>query len=228
MELLYSNFIGISINGETIEQVQCFKYLGVIIDQKLLFKEHMSVCVRNAYHKLYLVNKIREFIPVNTAIVLYKTMILPYLEFGNVFLLNCKSGDLVKIQRVQNRCLRTLLHKGRMYDINLLHRDARLATWKKRALTSAMKLMFKYKFDHNNLAEVRAETIAVTRSQAGPLFSLDMPNSQRFVNCTSYYLRTEWNKLPLSLRCINDYIHFSMAVKRHFSDILVAEMLVVV
>lgn len=87
-----------------------------------------------------------------------------------------------------------------------------------RALTSAMKLMFKYKFDDSNLIGRRPETTAFTRSQAGPIFRLDMPNSQRFINSTSYLLNSEWNNLPLALRSIDDYAHFSMAVRRHFKE----------
>lgn len=155
---------------------------------------------------------------MSTALVLYKTMILLYLEFGNIFLLNCNNSNLVKIQRVQNRCLKVLLKKERRYDTVLLHRDARLATWKKRALTSAMKLMFKYKFDINNLVDRVDVEASVTRSLAGPIFSLDHPNSQRFIDSSSYYLRVEWNKLPLSLRCIDDYEHFSLAIKRHYRE----------
>lgn len=145
-------FPEIIMEGKVSEVVDTFKYLGVILDKRLLFREHMKACIRNTSNKLYIISKIKEFIPVSTALVLYKTLILPYLEFGNIFLLNCTESDIMKLQRTQNRCLKVLLRKDRYYSTDMLHRDARLATWRARALTAAMRLMYKYKFDSNLLA----------------------------------------------------------------------------
>lgn len=66
-------------------------------------------------------------------------MILPYLQFGNIFMLNCTEGDLLKLQITQNKCSKPLLRRDRYYETELLHRNARLPTWRLRALTSAMR-----------------------------------------------------------------------------------------
>lgn len=95
-------FPEVVMEGKVVEEVDNFKYLGVILDKRLLFKEHMNVCIRNISHKLYIISKIKDFIPVSTALILYKTLILPYLEFGNIFLLNCTETDLMKLQRIKN------------------------------------------------------------------------------------------------------------------------------
>lgn len=174
------------------------------------------MCIRNTNFKLSMVNKIKDFIPMNTALIMYKTMILPYLEFGNVFLLNCTEGDLMKIQRTQNRCLKILMKRDSLYETELLHWDARLATWWLRALTSAMQLMFKYKFDCSLLAIRTDENVVSTRSQRGPVFHTVFPRSERFAKSTAYLLYTEWNTLPLTIRMINDYEHFKLVIKRYY------------
>lgn len=67
----------------------------------------------------------------------------------------------------------------------MVHMDAQLETWKVRALTAAMKLMFKIKFNENNLVEpINGERVS-TRSSRGPILRLDHPNSNRFLNSTS-------------------------------------------
>lgn len=48
----------------------------------------------------------------------------------------------------------------------------------------------------------------------GPIFKLEHPNSNRYLNSTSYLLRNEWNKLPYSIRIIDDYEHFRLVIKR--------------
>lgn len=73
-------------------------------------------------------------------------MVLPYLEYGNIFLLNCNEGDKIKIQRTQNRGLKSVLRRERRFDTRILHQEARLATWEVRARIAGSRLMFKYKW----------------------------------------------------------------------------------
>lgn len=102
----------------------------------------------------------------------------------------------------------------------MLHRDARMATWKARALTAAMRLMYKYKYD-SDLLVVRDDVNTIgTRSQRGPVFHIDFPNSERYIRSTAYLLYTEWNNLPLELRNIEDYEYFRMMIKKHYKGSL--------
>lgn len=208
-------FPDIFIDNIKIEQVKSFKYLGVTIDLTMRFTTHKDICIRNANCKSYMLGRIREYVPSNTALMLYKSMVLPYLKFGIVFLLNGCEADIDKLQKTQNKGLRCILRRNRMYDSELLHRDARLETWKVRALTAAMKLMFKFKFSRDYVVESTGGDQINTRGNRGPIFKMEHPNSNRFLNSTSYLLRSEWNKLPYSIRSIDDYEHFKMVIKRN-------------
>lgn len=201
----------IKLDGLNIEVVVSFKYLGVLIDNKLKFSVHLNACIRNASHKLFMLRKIRNNLNVNTANLIYKTMILPLIEYGNVFLLSCTSIERTKIQRIQNKGLKIVFNRNRFYSTRLLHKDARLASWEVRARLAANRMMFKFKFNHNCLEEHRQGT----RLQSGPLFKVTRPNSKSFINSLSYKARVLWNELPASLRNIDDYCYFKLAVKRY-------------
>lgn len=99
----------------------------------------------------------------------------------------------------------------RRYNTKLLHKEAKLAIWEVRSRVSANRLMFKYKFDVSNLEQGRPGT----RSQNGPLFKIIRPNSKTFISSVYYRFRSLWKELPPSLRNIDDYTHFNMAVKRY-------------
>lgn len=71
-------FPDIEIDGTPTEKVNSFKYLGVTVDLNLIFNIHKNNCIRNASGKLHMLGKIRDFIPVSTALTLYKTMVLPF------------------------------------------------------------------------------------------------------------------------------------------------------
>ena len=51
----------IVINGEPVEQVDSFKYLGVILDEKLSFTEHVTAVQKKSQQRLHVLRKLRAF-----------------------------------------------------------------------------------------------------------------------------------------------------------------------
>lgn len=222
------NFPKIIIDNCEIEEVEDFNYLGITIDKELNFRQHLYKCIKKSNSKLYMLNKIKDYLPIQGALALYKSMVLPYLEYGNIFLLNCSEGDKIKIQRAQNRGLKCVLQKDRRFDTKILHREARLATWEVRARLAGSRLMFKYKHypeylqvsrlsDATQGSQLQAPNM-LTRASAGPILAVEYPRSNKFLNSTSYRLRREWNELPRNLRQIDDYEHFKLSLKRYYRE----------
>lgn len=107
-----------------------------------------------------------------------------------------------------------------MYSTSLLYCDARLASWKSRALTAAMKLMFKFKHFFNGYLDGIDDNNErrTTRLTVGPIYNLDYPNSSRFLKSSAYVLRNEWNNLPSSFRNFEDYELFRLSIKRYYKE----------
>ena len=51
----------IVINGETVEQLDSFKYLGVVLDEKLSFTEHVTAVQNRSQQRLHVLRKLRAF-----------------------------------------------------------------------------------------------------------------------------------------------------------------------
>lgn len=116
---------------------------------------------------------------------------------------------------MQNRALPILLRRDRRYNTNLLHKDARLASWKARALTASMRLMFKFKYylyDNMDGSDDNNDVQVITTSNMDFIFNVDRPNSTRFLRSFSYKLRSEWNNLPTSFRNFDDFEMFKLSV----------------
>ena len=58
------------------------------------------------------------------AVLIYKTMLLPYLDYADVIFSRSNSGDLAKMQRLQNRCLRIGLGFDGRYSTDRAHKLA--------------------------------------------------------------------------------------------------------
>lgn len=213
----------LSNDGVIIDTVETFSYLGISIDHSLKMDVHLNNCIRRAYSKIYMLIKLRVYMDKSAALSLYKSMVLPYIEYGNSFLLGSNTASKIKLQRIQNRGLKIALKRERRYSTDILHKEARLATWEVRARMALTRLMFKYKHQDEYIeCDIGRST---TRLQSGPFFKLATPKTDKFKNSVSYLGRAEWNKLPAYIRCIDDYVKFKKEVKslfnhRYFSGII--------
>lgn len=153
-----STLPNINLKGKNVDIVTSFKYLSVWIDSKLKFNIHLDAFIGNASYKLYMLSKIRICLDVRTATMIYKSMILLIIKYGNCFLLCCTLADKTHIQRIHNKGLKIAFKRDRLYNTKLLLKDARLASWEIRALIPATRLMFKNKFIRSNLDTARYGT----------------------------------------------------------------------
>lgn len=142
-------------------------------------------------------------------------MVLPYLEYGNCFLLGSDIVSRHKLQKTQNKGFKMALGRYTRHNTNDLHKEAGLATWEVRARIALTCLMFKYKYNEeyvDNNMDAR-----MTRLQTGPFYRMATPRTDKFRNSVSNLGRKEWNCLPAYIRCIDSYPHFKKAVKNLYN-----------
>lgn len=94
-------FPNVKLNDVALETVSAFTYLGVIIENILNFKKQLEKNVNRANQKIYLLRKLRNNLDNDTTLELFKSMVLPFIEFANVFLTSCTEYDKIRLQRAQ-------------------------------------------------------------------------------------------------------------------------------
>ena len=78
------------------------------LDDNLSYDKHLDNVANKTTQKLYTFHKIRRFISQETAIIVYKQMILPLLEYCNFLFNSGKKSKLDKVERVQSKCIRII------------------------------------------------------------------------------------------------------------------------
>src|SRR6218665_24745 len=73
----------IRINGVSIEQVSHTKFLGVHIDEHLIWNQHINVINNKIAKNLGILRKIAYLLPPKILLGLYYTLVNPYLLYGN-------------------------------------------------------------------------------------------------------------------------------------------------
>ena len=107
-----SDRISITLNGIQIENVDSFKYLGVLLDKELSFSQQTDYAVgkvKRATAKVARLIDGRHGIPIEVGINLYKTIVRPHMEHALPVWACLSDKDLIKLENAQTQCLRKII-----------------------------------------------------------------------------------------------------------------------
>ena len=206
--------IQLNIDNKPIQQVPSYKYLGMTLDSSLSYKQHLATTVRTVSHKIYLLTRVRKFMSNTSALLVYKTMILPFFDYADVVYHNANAKELDKLQRLQNRALKLCLGFHRREDTELVHRTAKVPLLENRRKSHVYNFMYKRKDMTHNL-EV---PIKCTRSADPPKFKLPTPNLECYKRSLEYSGAKAWNTLPKELKLIPNYLSFKNQIHKKLMD----------
>ena len=132
----------ISVDGHAIERMGEIKLLGVQID--VSFTDHISELCTKASKKVGVLVRLRNLIPCDAKLSLYKSSILPHLTYCHLVWLFCNASDRRKLERIQEEALRAV-YKTRSASYQELLDRAKLPTLYNRRLQDIATLMFNVK-----------------------------------------------------------------------------------
>ena len=167
------------INGKEIMKVPSFKYLGIMLDPTLTFNLQIGQTCSSVGHKMYMLCKIKRYLNKGSMISVYKSMVLPFFDYGDVIISGANCTLLGKLQKLQDRCLRICLGVTEKCDPGILHNRARVAKLEDHRRMHINNFMFKRKEEKIGLA-ISTESLTQTRISAAPNFSLAKPSNDIF------------------------------------------------
>ncbi|KAK2153698.1 hypothetical protein NP493_2271g00006 [Ridgeia piscesae] len=65
-----------------IQRMKCVQFLGLHIDEKLDWHEHINKCKNKLTSALYVIKKVNSYLPVSALKTIYYTLVYPYLTYG--------------------------------------------------------------------------------------------------------------------------------------------------
>lgn len=169
----------IQFGNDTIPFSDSCKSLGLIIDYKLRFKEHVTYMLRKAYTSLKLVYSQRHCLTKDIKKLLCDSLVLSHFNYCDTVYGPClDSMDAKRIQKTQNSCLRLIFGIKRSERISHKLRDAHWLNMYNRRKLHATCFFFKilkyrtpaylhsrlsYRTDIHNLNLRRQGTLTIPR-----------------------------------------------------------------
>ena len=187
-----------------------YKYLGIILDQTLSFNKHINNCIKNVAHTIYLLSKVRPYINVTTSTILYKSVILPNIDYGDIIYEATNTANLMKLQRLQNQCLRICARSRDLIPTTELHCRYKVGILESRRQGHLNNYMFK----QQNNTDLIDQLIIRTRAHDGTLFKVEYPYLEKYKQSTFYHGTLLWNDLSSATRNIASYTSFKLLQKR--------------
>ena len=77
-----TNEIKLYINGKKLKQSFCIKYLGILIDSHLNWKDNIDYVSRNIKRTIGIIYKLRYYVNTKTLVNVYNGLIHPFLIYG--------------------------------------------------------------------------------------------------------------------------------------------------
>lgn len=166
----------------TIKTENTIKYLGVLLDRKLDFNQHIQDKIKKAnaarWHTRPLIHtQIDNKIKLN----LYKTCIRPILTYASQIWCTANKTNFRKLQILQNKIIRECTHAPRRTRITSLHLDNDMQTLEQFITLLTTKFIDNLPFHDNPLINQLTQKIT-TRTRRG--LRLKLPAQTIFYNPT--------------------------------------------
>jgi hypothetical protein len=125
------------------------KYLGVEIDEKLNFKQHVDTTLKKMVKKVGFLGKIQQKLSKTAKITICNSIISPHLDFCSSILFFSNEEDLNRLQVIQNRVMRIILRCHWRTHIRTMLDNLEWQSTKQRIYMNTLVFIFKIK---NNMA----------------------------------------------------------------------------
>ena len=142
-------------------------------------------------------------------------MLLPLLEYGDIFLSAASVVNRQRLQVLQNKGLRCALNRGGDTDIRELHMDAGLSELKHRRRLHLLHFMYGWYHQVKGYKVPRKLNVK-TRSHNKKLLTLKRPRTEKFKKCFAYNGPKSWNALSAECHKANNIGVYKSLVSEWF------------
>eukprot|EP00745_Piridium_sociabile_P038620 TRINITY_DN7074_c0_g1_i4.p1 TRINITY_DN7074_c0_g1~~TRINITY_DN7074_c0_g1_i4.p1 ORF type:complete len:223 (+),score=50.00 TRINITY_DN7074_c0_g1_i4:280-948(+) len=202
-----------------LEEHEQEKDLGVIVDNKLGFKEHVAKSTAKANKVVGIIRRTFDFLSNDLFVQLYKSLVRPILEYGHsVWQPHHKTlcSEVEDVQRRATKLLATLRDKPYPERLAIL----RLPTLEHRRNRGDMIDLYKYIHGIYESDRPKFEIIS-DRTTRGNSLRINKKRCRLEVRCGTFSQRVvnKWNDLPESVVRAPSMNSFKSRLDAHWKDL---------
>ena len=219
-----TNPLPVLIDDSEITQTSNSKFLGVIIDEKLNWSFHITQTCLKLTKNIGILNRLKYTISKTALLMLYNTLILPYLSYCNIIWASTYKTHIDKIVLLQKKAVRAITRSQYLAHTKPLFVQLRLLRVSDICKYQIGMFMFKYKrhllpLTFNNYFSLNTDIHDHnTKSSAG--FHLYIFGKGLYGFSIIHTGPRMWNALPSNITCIESIYIFKKHLKNHLIQIM--------
>ena len=133
---------------EHLDNVSSYHYLGVDLDSGLTYDKMLNITYNKANRKLYMLKRIRPYINCSTANLVYKTYVLPMMDYADFLIESGRKENTDRLDNLQKRALKLIDNKtNRGLDMDQLMNIYYIHSLTERRKKHHLSLMYRLKED---------------------------------------------------------------------------------
>lgn len=200
-----------TIHGETLERTASATYLGVTMDEKLNWNEHIEKTCTKANQRLGFLKRILGTCPKSAKEKAYKAFVRPILEYSACVWDPHSQRNITKVEQVQRRAFR-FVHsiKERKASISRQMEQHEWTSLRERRARQKVTMLHKANQGH---AAIPSNQLTKNKRKE---MTYCVPSSRVDVHLHSFFPDTArlWNSLPLDTRKLEKVEKFKTATEK--------------
>ena len=211
----------ICIGSEEIHPSSTIKNLGVTFDSTMSMTPHIMATRKSINFTLWNMSRIRKFIDRDSCSHAMRALVLSRLDYANSLLAGCNTGDIKRLETLQNKAARIIFRVPRLESATPLLNTLHWLPVKKRIIFKTLLYVYKvlyglapaYLTQFISLYTVPREGLR----SAKDTLRLNVPKTQLKISDGSFssFGPKNWNKLPVPIRTSQTVATYKTQLKTH-------------
>ena len=211
--------VSIKIQDHVLECVSNIKFLGVILDNKLTFKNHILATTGKIASAVGSMYRVKPFMQSKTLANIYYALVQSHLQYAILAWGSAAASNLSRIKSLQKRAINIITS----YDNAPIRNRRTFMSFDDLFKLCSLKKLFKCLYtDHSDyfhriLCSLFPNHSLGTRQSNNGTFKVPYHRCTRSQQSFLYQSTRFWNSLPDSIKSIQDPSKFSITIKKHIA-----------
>ena len=209
--------LSIHLDDTPIEQVRCYKFLGVKVNDTLSWEDHIQYISTKVSRGITLLRHLARFLPRRALCYYYNAYILPQFSYADSVWNTCTRAQSIKLERLQNFAARVILSRRRDSSATEMRQELGWPTLTSRRTLSTAVMTYKSISGLNPpYLSVLFKPLSnhhVTRSSSTRGTCIPVIRNEYGRKSFAFQGAKMWNDLPAGLRSAASLDEFTKAAR---------------
>ena len=212
----------IKINNNTIKRVHSARFLGIILDEKLKWDDHVKQLSESLSQIINAFKIIKNYVPEDKKRMLYYAYIYSRIQYGIEMYGTASKKLIKKVQTKQNRAIKVLHNKNFYTPTTQLHKELRYPLVKDIEKINVCKFVHKQR---NNKTPKIFNDLFTENKDKHKYNTRQSQNLATPLAATNFSQKTidfrgprTWNSIPMKIRKLECNKHFGKKLRAHLID----------